>query len=210
MENIDIISLGGVGGCDISFALKELNCVTYPYNWIVSSQSFVIDSFNHYEKFFDFKDESVHYALKNMIHNGNKKAVMLHDFHNFYLEKDNVIEKYKRRFVRLDETLKNKNKLIFVRLPDNLKEPMTPIGLYDNFYDREDEDIDKWNDFFTKLCIQYPEKEIHFLIITNMFEKIKNCPVNKHKNLHLIFAHQYKKTDVLVNILKSFVNTFTA
>ena len=42
------ISLGGAGGCGIAQYLKILNNnnqPTYPYDWIVSSQSFIINSF---------------------------------------------------------------------------------------------------------------------------------------------------------------------
>lgn len=209
LKNIDIVSMGGVGGCDITYALKSFNCLSYPYSWIVSSQSFIIKSFNSFENFFDFDPKNVHPHVKRMIHNGNKKSVMLHDFENFDIERENVIAKYKRRFQRLKETLENKNKLILIRLPDNLREPMMPPGLYDNFYDREDEDISKWNDFFIDICKKYPEKEIHFLIISNMLEKINCIPVNKHNNFHLIFSYQYKDTNTLVNILKNFIDSIT-
>jgi hypothetical protein len=203
MENIDIISLGGVGGCDITYALKELNCLTYPFSWIVSSQSFVIKSFNSFENFYDFDPVNVHSYHKRMIHNGDKTSVMLHDFNNFDIERDNVIAKYKRRFERFNETLNNKKKLLFVRLLDNLSEPMLPPGLYDNFYKREEEDIGKWNIFFKNVCSQYPEKEIHFLIVTNMMNKVVNKPDNLHKNLHLIYTENYKDKNTLVKLFKS-------
>ena len=40
-----IISLGGVGGCDLAQSLRDLNQPTYPYDWLITSQSFIIKSF---------------------------------------------------------------------------------------------------------------------------------------------------------------------
>lgn len=42
-ENLKIISLGGAGGCKIAEYLRTKNQEAYPYDWIVSSQSFVIN-----------------------------------------------------------------------------------------------------------------------------------------------------------------------
>ena len=39
-----IISLGGIGGCDLATALRKLNQQTYPYNWLITTQSFIIKS----------------------------------------------------------------------------------------------------------------------------------------------------------------------
>lgn len=208
-ENIDIVSLGGVGGCDITYAFKELKnieCLTYPYSWIVTTQSFIIKSFNSFENFFNFNKEDLHPQVGTVIHDGTKKAVMLHDFNNFQIEKNNVIEKYNRRFNRLNETLENNKKLIFVRLPDNLNSPMCPIGLYDNIYLREDEDISLWNDFFNSICLKYPNKEIHLVIVTDILDKVINKPENINKNLHLFYLENHKNTvelsKLLNNILK--------
>ena len=46
-----LISLGGVGGCNLAFTLRKLNQPTYPYNWLITTQSFVIDSFLKFENF---------------------------------------------------------------------------------------------------------------------------------------------------------------
>jgi hypothetical protein len=35
-----IISLGGIGGCDLAEALRKLNQPTYPYDWLITTQSF--------------------------------------------------------------------------------------------------------------------------------------------------------------------------
>ena len=47
------ISLGGVGGCDVASSLRAVvNQPSYPYDWLISAQSFVIDSFLNFENFF--------------------------------------------------------------------------------------------------------------------------------------------------------------
>jgi len=209
MSNVDIISLGGVGGCNITDALKTLNYLTFPYSWVVSSQSFVINSFNNYNNFFDFDTKYLHSNHTSVLHTPTKSAVMLHDFNNLHntIEKDNTIEKYKRRFERLNNTLLNTNKLILIRLPDNLKSPMLPYGLYDNIYIREEEDISKWNDFFIDICNTYPKKEIHLLIITDILSKVINRPLNMHRNMHLIYNQNHKDKNVLINILNKMLET---
>lgn len=203
----EIISLGGVGGCDITGALRELNCMSYPYSWIVSSQSFVIKSFNNFDNFFDFDTKYLHPTHNSIIYTPDKSAVMLHDFSNLHNidEKNNVIEKYKRRFDRLNNTLLNNNKLLLIRLPDNLKSPMLPYGLYDNIYIREEEDLVLWNNFFTNLCNTYPSKEIHLLIITDMLSKIINRPPIIHKNIHLIYSENHKDKNTLKKIISETV-----
>ena len=80
-----LISLGGIGGCDLAEALRKLNQPTYPYDWLITTQSFIIDSFNDFNSFFAFDAKYVYDTEKLLVY--NKKAIMLHDFNNFALQK---------------------------------------------------------------------------------------------------------------------------
>ena len=77
-----IISLGGIGGCELATALRNLNQPTYPYDWLITTQTFIINSFNDINNFFVF-DEKYVYNEKLLVY--DKKAIMLHDFNNFLL-----------------------------------------------------------------------------------------------------------------------------
>jgi hypothetical protein len=66
---MNIISLGGIGGCDIAQALRELNQPAYPYDWIISTQSFVINSFDNINNFFIFDEKYVYDNQKLIMYN---------------------------------------------------------------------------------------------------------------------------------------------
>ena len=81
------ISLGGVGGCDVASSLRAVvNQPSYPYDWLISAQSFVIDSFLNFENFFEIDERFVH--NKTFLLNKNKNAVMLHDFKKIQQRRD--------------------------------------------------------------------------------------------------------------------------
>mgnify|MGYP000604136111 FL=1 len=159
-----IISLGGIGGCDLATALRKLNQQTYPYDWLITTQSFIIKSFNNFNNFFIFNNSYVHDKKKLL--EINKKAIILHDFINFNTEKQNLISKYKRRFERLNNTLNSNEKILFVRMYDNLDEKLNPLNYYDNILNREEEDINKWSDFIINISNSY-NKNIYLLIISS-------------------------------------------
>ena len=75
-----IISLGGIGGCDLAQALRKLNQPAYPYDWLITTQSFIIKSFNDFNNFFVFHRYYVYNNNNLLVY--NKKAIMLHDFNN--------------------------------------------------------------------------------------------------------------------------------
>ncbi len=111
-----IISLGCVGGCDLAGSLRKLNQMTYPYDWLITTQSFIINSFDNINinNFFKFDNKYVY--DRQLLLEENKKAIMLHDFNNFELEKENVMIKYTRRFERLNMDLNNGEDILFVRM----------------------------------------------------------------------------------------------
>lgn len=186
-----VISLGGIGGCDLAQALRNLNQFTYPYDWLITTQSFVISSFNRFDLFFDFHSKYVYDRTKLLTI--NKKAIMLHDFKHFNLEKEKVIDKYKRRFDRLNESLCGEDDILFVRIYDNLAEELIPKTYYDDIFIREKEDLEKWNYFISSLKLRYSHKNINMLIITSCneicdrhYDNLKVCFTQRHKNVREI------------------------
>ena len=190
-----IISLGGIGGCDLAGALRKLNQPTYPYDWLITTQSFIIDSFNDFNKYFVFDEKYVYDTEKLLVY--NKKAIMLHDFNNFAFQKNEVIQKYERRFTRLNEALMSDEPILFVRIYDNLDEKLVPLDYYNNILSRDDEDIQKWEDFIT--CIQNKyNKKTKLLVITSR-EDICNKTYN---NVIMQFTTHHKKCDNIYEIIR--------
>lgn len=192
-----IISLGGVGGCDLAQALRKLNQLTYPYDWLITTQSFIINSFNDFNNFFVFDENYVYDNEKLLV--SKKNAIMLHDFKRFTLQKELVISKYKRRFERLNESLNSNEDILFVRIYDNVQDKIAPY--YNNILIRDEEDIQKWEIFMNNIQTKY-HKKTKLLIITNR-EDICKKPYN---NIIIHFTTEHKKTDIIYNIIQ---NTIT-
>lgn len=194
-----IISLGGVGGCDLATALRNLNQLTHPYDWLITTQSFIISSFNNFDCFFDFNTKFV-YDTKKLL-TKNKKAIMLHDFNNFILEREKVVEKYKRRFERLNTNLNSSEDILFVRIYDNLEENLRPKNYYDNIFIREKEDLKKWNQFILFLRNKYSHKSIKLLIISSC-EYI--CDM-KFDNINIYFTKKHKEAKEIQKIIRKYI-----
>ena len=171
-----VISLGGVGGCQIAGILRKLNYLTYPYDWLICAQSFVIDSFLDINNFFTYNNTYVYDTTKLISPKFN--AIMLHDFNNYLLEEKNIINKYNRRFERLYNSLENKEPILFIRYIDNLSIPLIPEKYYNNIYIREYESINIWEEFINMLSIKY-KKNIYLLLIISDKELIYNNLNNK-------------------------------
>jgi hypothetical protein len=199
------ISLGGVGGCDLAEAIRMFDQPSFPYDWLITSPSFILQSFNTFHHFFEFNDEYVY--NQTLLLEKNKKAIMLHDFSNFPLEKNNVLSKYQRRFDRLNRVLTNVTEsppILFVRINDNLKEGLNPPQYYDAIFEREEEDIGVWNDFirvisekYNKTCkLLFISSDIHHShIMDNTWEHVVVRYTPHHKNatsLHQIIAQVEK------------------
>ena len=108
------INLGGLGGCAISEALSLLNLDKgrSPFDWIHSTQDFVMSVFNDKNNYFIFEEK---YVEGQYLINNKLNGLILHDFYNledFKLKKPNLIEKYNRRLERL---LNNNDNCIFIR-----------------------------------------------------------------------------------------------
>ena len=168
---------------------------------MITIQSFVLNSFNNFENFFTF-DEKYLYDNTNLVDKDNK-AVMIHDLkaQNFILEKDKVIEKYKRRFNRLNDDLNRNNNILFVRVCDNLNERLLPLNTYETFLVREEEDIQKWEKFIFDINIKYNndnKKKIKLLIITNIEDICKKS----YNNIIMYFNKEYQNSDIIYDIIK--------
>jgi len=206
-----IISLGGVGGCELAAALRKFNQPTYPYNWLITSQSFIIKSFNNFDNFFNFDDKYVytnpaHYFNPTKLLDVNKKAIMLHDFKDYSLEKNEVIARYRRRFDRLNYDLTSSNEdILFVRINDNLSETLMPLHWYDDIFDREEEDINKWNDFIGNLSITY-NKKIKLLFLTNNEAHINCNNFNKYNNVLVHYTKEHKNPEKIYEIIIDTIN----
>jgi hypothetical protein len=193
-----IISLGGIGGCDLAQALRNANQQTYPYDWLITTQSFIINSFNNINNFFAFDEKYLHNDKYLLV--DNKKAIMLHDFNNFFLQKEDVIAKYKRRFERLNDSLNSKEDILFVRIYDNLEEDLAPY--YNNIFIRDEEDIQKWEIFINDIRIKY-NKKIKLLIITSK----ENICSKTYNNIILFFTKQHKNNKIIYNIIQDTVKS---
>jgi hypothetical protein len=191
-----IISLGGIGGCDLAESLRNLKQLTHPYDWLITTQSFILNSFNDFNKFFSFDQKYVY--NKNNLLTAGKNAIMLHDFHNFSLEKKDIIAKYQRRFERLNDTLNSNDHILFVRIYDNLSEELFPINYYDNILIREEEDMEKWEEFISHTQKKYNNKNIKLLMITSR-EEICN---KKYNNIILYFTKEHQNNKVISNIIQ--------
>ena len=201
MTTKKIVSLGGVGGCDLADALRKLNQETFPFDWLITSQSFVINSINSQENFFTFEDNYVY--NRTMLLEKNNKAIMLHDFKNWTLDKQTVIDKYSRRFNRLNTLLNSNEDILFVRIFDNLLEPLEPSNFYDNIFIREEEQISIWNNFITNLRLKY-SKNIHLLIISS-FTHIESTI---YDNITVINTTHHQNSDYIQTYIKDTVNKF--
>jgi len=191
-----IISLGGVGGCVLAQALRDLKQPAYPYDWLITTQSFIINSLNNFNNFFDFNNNYIYDKTKLLVH--DKKAIMLHDFYDFDLQKEEVIAKYKRRFDRLNNCLQSKEDILFVRIYDNLKEVLIPINYYDDLLIREEENIEKWDQFIQSVKEKY-NKKIKLLIITST----EDICGKEYNNIILYFTKKHQNSRNIYNIIEN-------
>jgi len=191
---MEVISLGGVGGCQIAGILRNLNYPAYPYDWLICNQSFVINSFCDITNFFNFEDNSYIYESTKFL-DPTLGAIMLHDFNNYILEKRDIINKYNRRFQRLYSKLENTDPILFIRSIDNLNINLTPINYYDNIYIREEESINKWNLFLNMLINKY-NKKLYLLLITSD----PTLTINNNLNKNIYLSHCTTDIDITTAI----------
>jgi hypothetical protein len=206
-ENIDLISLGGVGGCSIAESIsyiKKENTRRYPYDWLLANQSFVIESFLSFENFFDFDDSSKSIS-KTQFLSKKLNGFSFHDFKDYENEKLIIKEKYIRRFKRLQERMEDINSILFIRGTNNAPDHLEWKDIFIN----EKDDFIKWIEF-KKLLEDTYNKKLYILIMTdNMEEYNENCKFNNEKDgifirhtLHCDKEHIISNIQSILNIIK--------
>ena len=167
---MNFISLGGVGGCTLAFGLRNFNQPSYPYDWLVTSQSFIINTFLKMENFFEFDEKYVY--DETFLFDKSRKGVILHDFKKWDKKtSEKLYIKYKRRFDRLEEIMMSDEDIVLVRSMEDM-EDNTGQRRYLNVYDREPDDIDKWVDFLRKQNEKF-SKNIKLLLLAHNKKLIK-------------------------------------
>jgi hypothetical protein len=159
-----IISLGGVGGCVLTQSIQNLviDQERFPYDWLLSNQSFVTRTLLDNETFFNFDDETK--ICNSMFVTDTQDGLSIHDFLDFddYMNTRNDIkEKYIRRFDRLNKYLTSDIPILFIRVTNNT--PQQPSWL--NIFESIPDNIPLWFEFIQNFENKY-KKPIHFLIIT--------------------------------------------
>jgi len=194
-NSLKLISLGGCGGCGIRMEIEKIkNQPSYPYDWIICSQNFVMNSFFDYTKFINFVKNN--FNISHPYHyNENTNVVdgiAIHDKYGYI-----TYEKYKKRFERLHETISNKsNKIVFIRLltdSDNIahviyskinksmqgyyyddysyqlipnQHIIQTLEVIDSFKDQSCQ-INKWIDFMTNITTHFDNKNCTLILISN-------------------------------------------
>jgi len=196
-----LISLGGIGGCDLAESLRSLHQEAYPYDWLITTQTFILNSFNEFRKFFVF-DPSYLHNRTNLL-TADKKAIMLHDFHQFMIERESVVEKYKRRFDRLKEALSSPEPILFVRIYDNLEEALVPANYYDTILIRDVEDVDRWEEFIVRIQTTSMNPNIRLLLITSD----ESICTRSTPNIILHFTKDHKRSKAITTIIQDTLTT---
>jgi len=191
------ISLGGFGGCSISESLSSLNLDKgrSPFDWIHSTQDFVISVFNDKNNYFIFEEK---YVVGGYLVNDKLNGLILHDFVNlkdFKLKKQKLMEKYNRRLKRL---LNNKDNCIFVRYlisndgeAYNIFDEPKPI-----IFKAKKDDINKWVNFMKMY------KNSSIILITN---NINNFNSYKESDNVFLYEGENSKEDISKIIIKHLV-----
>lgn len=183
----EIVSLGGVGGCVLADVLKQLGRKRYTYDWLISSMTFIFKSFNKIDEFFKFEDE---YVYNNKLLTKNKDAIMLHDFCNFSVEKNNVIEKYSRRFERLNAIINTNINMLFVRIMDT---PTNIVITEPNTYIREYDEINQWTEFMKQM------RDKTHLLLFHMEPSWE--PYKSLNNITVIYLKEYTREFIQTEII---------
>jgi hypothetical protein len=196
-----LISLGGVGGCIITNTLDSLYGKTerYPYNWVYVSQSFVLDSFLNFNNFFEFEEKRL--VDNTCLLAPNNNGLMYHDFIDFTLEKNDVIQKYKRRYNRLEETLNTNEPILFIRKMDSIIDNPNKHFIYIK------EDCDKWIPFIKNLSIKY-NKKIGILLVSENIDDYNKNKDSFIKNEYCYMRYAANDNDWKIAISYTF-NTFS-
>jgi hypothetical protein len=177
-----LISLGGVGGCSLAQTMRRLKQPAYPFDWIISTQSFVIDSIVDKNNFLIF-DEKFIYDKPHILIEKTKRAISLHDFTNLNSQKKGVIDKYTRRFERMYNSFTEET-VLFVRIMDVYNPEIIPGGwVLPDIFIQENESIDLWKTFLENISKKYNKQFYLLLIDIYNLNLVSDCPfiiIKKH------------------------------
>jgi hypothetical protein len=158
------INLGGVGGCCVTHAIQNTiaDQPRYPYDWLLSNQSFVIRTFMNNGCFFDWDDVSQLVGKEFRVN--ERDGLSVHDVspdYRYEPQKNGIKYKYTRRFERLNAALFSDEPILFVRVSNhtpNCKE------WEDRFLSVPD-DFKEWQRFIQYVNDHF-KKPIYFLYFT--------------------------------------------
>ena len=191
-SKIKFISLGGGGACGIRMKIEKiLNQPSYIYDWLVSSQDFIIDTIFDYKNFIDFSN-TMNMNIQHPYHfNLDKNYIDAFALHHNFEKKNKLI--FENRFNRLQDTLKN-YKCVLIRLmidknndacivyskninniehyTDNNNKFNDKYELKTSFKNYVDE-IDKWQTFYKNITTFYKNNDIILILFGG--KKPQNC-----------------------------------
>jgi hypothetical protein len=204
-----IINLGGVGGCDVTQAIQRIltDCPRYPYDWLLTNQSFIIRTLLNNKCFFDFEDRTKLHGKE--IHVEEMDGMSVHDFPDSFDEKmyNTIVpimkEKYERRMNRLNDSLFSEEPILFVRQANNTE---TSKDWTNRFHCVRDDFI-KWVEFI-KYLNTYFKKPIYLLMITtNETEYEENQTIEYDKVMVSFFNDKIvENTDHHHYLLSNLIN----
>jgi hypothetical protein len=204
-----IINLGGVGGCDITQAIQRILTVLprYPYDWLLTNQSFIIRTLLDNKCFFNFEDKTKLHGKE--VHVEEMDGMSVHDFPDSFDETEHkrlvpiIKEKYERRMERMNDALFSEESILFVRLSNNTETSKDWINRFHCIRD----DYFKWAEF-TKYLNTYFKKPIYLLIITTNEEEYRENRNTDYENVIVRFFDDknIEDTDLRHYLLSLLIN----
>ena len=111
-----IVNLGGYGGCMLTTVIRKFNQPAYPFDWNITSQSFVTKCIASGGKhFFDF---NIRYLRDGFLLSPDNDAFLFHEYARvepWWVENDEVRTTYQRRLHRLLSVFYSTDEILFCR-----------------------------------------------------------------------------------------------
>lgn len=200
----NIINLGGYGGCELTFVIKKFDQPTYPFDWNVTTQNFVVNCILSEGKYYFTFDNDDLVFEKNILLSENKDAFLCHDFTDWDSQKENVISKYSRRLDRLLSLINSKEEIVFCRhLID--KDPYNNYSYCRIPFIIEYDELDIW-EYFMEEMVKKRSGQTKLVLFTNnplLNTSSKNIFIcyNDHSHPDLIPQWRDKCHNYLLSII---------
>ena len=190
-----ILSLGGVGGCELGRVCRFFNGQAHPFDWNVVRHDFVQDVINSMGNiFFRFTPQLV---LGTMIKSTDKRYILLHDKIS---DLPGVQDKYTRRLERLLDAFKHNKSLLCLRIMCCVDEPMD--ATYRQIFDVCHESANDWIPFINKWRSTNPS------ILLILFEKFTMQEIlNPVPGVIVVRTPRYKDPKCLREIVSIIVDS---